>query len=371
MNKKIIISGWYGHGNVGDEAILQAMIDIFKKEYPDCQITVLSCNTEYTKKVQKVDAIGQFPYGLKNWLIQIFYNKKFFKVLKAIMGCDLFILGGGGFLSDWQPEVPHLWLRQLIFAKLFGKKTVLYRVGAGPFLTEKGKKTTKFYLNNFADEVIVRDKISYDWLTETAGVKKNKVSVKIDPVAEMDISNYKIENDGFISLVYTPHFDREIWGNQRYKWEELKKCFYKQIQTLIEKGEKVRLVFFQPSVERDLANELKFLFNNAEISFPADYKEAIGILAKSKALISLRLHGNIIAYALNKPFMPVIYHHKTKGFLDLIQYKPQDIILEIGEGLNWKDLPLISGEWEEKTKKFIELLNKNGVEAFYDKNINP
>ena len=32
MSKKIVISGWYGPGNIGDEAILQAMIDIFEKK---------------------------------------------------------------------------------------------------------------------------------------------------------------------------------------------------------------------------------------------------------------------------------------------------------------------------------------------------
>ena len=35
--KKILISGWYGFGNVGDEAILQALIDDFEKKFEGAQ----------------------------------------------------------------------------------------------------------------------------------------------------------------------------------------------------------------------------------------------------------------------------------------------------------------------------------------------
>ena len=369
MAKNIIISGWYGMGNVGDEAILQAMIDKFKNEFPDCKITVFSYNPTYTKENQGVNAVNHLPYGMISWLARIFYNGKFWSTFFSILKCDLFIMGGGGFLSDWQSECPYLWLRECMFAKILGKNTVLYRIGAGPFITKKGRNTVKFFIDNFVDKVSVRDKISFNHLVNYAKINSSKVSIEIDPVAQMDITSYKIENDGYISVIYTPFYDREqFWPNLQSKWDQLKNCFMAQIKTLLNCNQKVRVVFFQPNQDSVLAEEFKHAFGNSiEIQLPQNYKEAIAILAKSQAIISFRLHGNIISYALNKPFMPIIYHHKTKGFIDMISYKPKEIVIEVGEGKNWQDLPLVESEWVEKTKIFLKLLKNNDINTFYEK----
>ena len=49
----IVISGYYGFGNAGDEAMLCAIIDAIRKEEADAHITVISGNpTETSKKAQ-------------------------------------------------------------------------------------------------------------------------------------------------------------------------------------------------------------------------------------------------------------------------------------------------------------------------------
>jgi len=45
---KLVISGYYGFNNVGDEAILYAIVQTLKKQRPDIQITVLSNNPGQT-----------------------------------------------------------------------------------------------------------------------------------------------------------------------------------------------------------------------------------------------------------------------------------------------------------------------------------
>lgn len=358
MAKNIIISGWYGMGNVGDEAILQAMIDKFKNEFPDCKITVFSYNPTYTKENQGVNAVHHLPYGIISWLARIFYNGKFWPTFFSILKCDLFIMGGGGFLGDLSPKQPYLWLRECMFAKILGKNTVLYRIGAGPFITQKGKNTVKYFIDNFVDEVSVRDKTSFNHLVSCAKIDKSKVIIEIDPVAQMDVSSYKIENDGYITAIYAPYFHIE--------------SFKEQVKTLLDCNRKVRVVFFQPNQDNVLAEEFKQAFGDSiEIQLPQNYKEAIAILAKSQAIISFRLHGNIIAYALKKPFMPIIYSHKTKGFLDMINYKPKDILISTVDEETWADyLPLNKEEWRNKTKIFLSLLEKNDINIFYEKNSN-
>ena len=56
----ILICGSYGHGNAGDEAILEAIIASFRGKDPAMPITVLSRSPEDTEKRHGVKAIYKF-----------------------------------------------------------------------------------------------------------------------------------------------------------------------------------------------------------------------------------------------------------------------------------------------------------------------
>lgn len=356
MNKKIVISGWYGPGNIGDEAILQAMIDSFEEQFPNCEITVLSFNPIYTKNTQNVNVVRQIPSGKKRWTYSIL-TLDILKTLQAIKNCDLFVMGGGGFLSDWQPNVPRDWLKQMKIAKFFGKETWLYRIGAGPFLSEEGRTTTKYYIDNFVDSITVRDKESYRQLLENVGINK-VVKIEIDPVAIMNVEKYIDKNDmndNSISLIYTEYFKSKYFDEtQHKKWDLLFDAFCSQINAVIDSGFIPKLVFFQKSIELELVNKfLKIFGNKIQVELPVDYKEAVRILNKSNAIISFRLHGNILAYVMKKPFLPIIYHHKTDGFLEHINYPYKNCILQVGDGQNWKDENIDKKKWYEKTRIFL------------------
>jgi polysaccharide pyruvyl transferase WcaK-like protein len=355
MSKKIVISGWYGPGNIGDEAILQAMVDTFEEQFPNCEITALSFNPTYTKNTQKINAVRQVPSSIKRWIFS-FITLNIFKTFKAIKNCDLFVMGGGGFLSDWQPEVPHDWLKQMKIAKFFGKETWLYGIGAGPFLSDKGKKTTKYYIDNFVDKIIVRDKQSYRELKDVVGVSV-PIDIQIDPVAKMNVDRYINKNDinfNSISIIVADHFNNQYWNDdKRYKYDLLKKSYLGMISVILKLGFSCKIVFFQKKEEIDLYKYIQKKFKNTiKYEFPENYKDAIITLNQSKAVISFRLHGNILAYALKKPYLPIIYHYKTDGFLNLIDNYPK-FILECGEGENWKDIDPDPVLWSEVTKLFL------------------
>lgn len=361
MSNRILISGWYGSGNIGDEAILQALIDDFREKYPGCLISVLSTNPVYTKKTQGVNAYYQIPFGILSWAKNIFYFR-WINSLIALATCDLFVMGGGGFLSDWQPKVPGGWLKQHRIAKFFKKETWLYGIGAGPFDTQKGKEAVKFYLDNYVDKIVVRDRQSYEQIL-SCGVKKRPISIQLDPVAKMDVSKYlKIENETpyDFGVIYTEFFDRKLFGEQQNRRKALLECYHAQLQHLTSTGNKVKLIFFQSSIEKNLAQELINRNPLISIGEPASYQEAIPMMAQCKAIISFRLHGNILAYSLKKPFLPIVYHHKAMGFLELIDYEPKDCVIEVGDGVNWPHSELSPDTWIAKTETFKAYIsNKN------------
>jgi polysaccharide pyruvyl transferase WcaK-like protein len=86
--KNILISGYYGFGNIGDEAILSAMIEQIKSKIPDCNIIVTSYNIEETKRLHGIEGIDRLNFNA---------------ISQEIENCDLVILStglGNCFLCD-------------------------------------------------------------------------------------------------------------------------------------------------------------------------------------------------------------------------------------------------------------------------------
>ena len=57
---RLVISGYYGFGNAGDEAMLAAILEAILEVVPDADITVISGNPGHTAANHGVKAIGRF-----------------------------------------------------------------------------------------------------------------------------------------------------------------------------------------------------------------------------------------------------------------------------------------------------------------------
>lgn len=120
--KNIVISGYYGQLNTGDEAILRVLVDKLKeyerKSNSSLNIVVLSSRPELTAKLYNVEAVNR---------------KKIPSVIKAIKRCDIFISGGGSlFQNETSNRSLYYYLFQIFLAKLFGKKVFIFSQGIGP-----------------------------------------------------------------------------------------------------------------------------------------------------------------------------------------------------------------------------------------------
>lgn len=358
--QRILISGWYGFGNVGDEAILQALIDEFNVAYPSPVITALSYRPKYTMAVQQVDAAHQLPFTLISWLAWL-VKFRWVKTIWFFARCDIFVMGGGGFLSDWDPAVPGGWLKQFRLARFLGKRTQLYGIGAGPFRSETARHTVAHYLNNYVERITVRDKESYECLATDCGVNTDIIDIKIDPVAKMNVSPYRDASarQEYIGVIYTKYFDRAIFGESQSQWPVLLDCFIAQVKFLQDRDVPVRLIFFQGEIEQDLAETICRVCG-VEAVFPADYKEAIREMSFCKGIISFRLHGNILAHAMGVPYMPIVYHHKGLGFMDMVKFPDAYPRIIIGDGINLPKRALDKREWEVATDAFLKRLYDHG-----------
>ena len=56
--KHLVVSGYYGSKNAGDEAMLAAMLEVLSDLDPKLHITVISADPEDTRRRHGVDAVS-------------------------------------------------------------------------------------------------------------------------------------------------------------------------------------------------------------------------------------------------------------------------------------------------------------------------
>ena len=60
---KVLLSGYYGFDNAGDEAVLYAIVRALRQVKPDIDITVLSNQPENTAQALDVKAVNRWGKG--------------------------------------------------------------------------------------------------------------------------------------------------------------------------------------------------------------------------------------------------------------------------------------------------------------------
>ncbi|WP_019243136.1 MULTISPECIES: polysaccharide pyruvyl transferase CsaB [Bacillus] len=209
---KIVISGFYGLGNTGDEAILESIVDNLRDSLDHPDITVFSLSPEATAKEHNVKTV------YRGWRHD---NKG---KIKALKDADLLISGGGGLLQDAYPTkflfgpLPY-YLLIVLLAKLCGTKVMFFSQGIGPVTSTWGKILMK--LSNLADFITVRDQFSKDYLHKL-GIKRPETVVTSDIVfafkkkedhACMDSLDLK-EHQKLVAVSMRPWFEHTLQFEQ-------------------------------------------------------------------------------------------------------------------------------------------------------------
>ncbi|ANS76129.1 polysaccharide pyruvyl transferase [Paenibacillus yonginensis] len=171
--RKIVLSGYYGFRNSGDEAVLRSILTALDEEGAKAGITfepiVLSADPEWTTKMYKVRAVPRM---------------KLSEVRKAIQESDGLISGGGSLLQDatGPASVPY-YLGIIKLAQWLGKPTFVYAQGVGPVNRKLFHRLIASVFKK-CRYISVRDMESAE-LLHTMGVKQDRIEVVPDPVMGM------------------------------------------------------------------------------------------------------------------------------------------------------------------------------------------
>lgn len=309
---KVVISGYYGFDNIGDEAILKSIIMALKEEDKNIEITVLSSNPIETKKNYNVNAISR-------WSINSIY--------KELLKSDGLISGGGSLLQDVTSSRSILYYTSVIgMARFMKKPVVVYAQGVGPINKNSNKKIVKHFLNK-VQYISLRDNESFE-LIKSIGVK-TKVDIVPDPVMGLDFKDIdrKVKDDKYIIISV-----RDWSTKQNYLNHLAESC-----NEIIKKGIGVKILPMHGNLDEEtskrLANMIKY---DVEIlSHKINIEKKLKYIREAKVMIGMRLHALIFAGNVGTPMIGISYDPKVDSYLKLVD---QPCLGNVNEGIKPKEL---------------------------------
>ncbi|WP_274309129.1 polysaccharide pyruvyl transferase CsaB [Solibacillus daqui] len=295
----IVLSGYFGFDNVGDEAILLSIITSLRKLEPAVKITVLSNNPEHTAATYGVQAVNR-------WKL-----KEISAVLKR---ADGLISGGGSLLQDQtgMKTIPY-YCAIMQIAKFHKKPVFVYAQGMGPINHAFSKWMTKFTLNK-VNQITLRDEASRQLLIDI-GVNK-PMSIVPDPVIGLNATefkscwlDYQAFEGGYIAVSVRD------WPSD----VDFKQKIVDSLSLLAQAGQ--RIVFIPMHDEHDEKASFQLSQMMAEQSLVApgnlSIEEKIAIIGNADLLIGMRLHSLIFAAIQTTPFIAISYDPKIDAFADI------------------------------------------------------
>lgn len=335
---KIMISGYYGFDNTGDEAILKSMVGAFKEKVPQIEIVVLSHSPLQTSQTYQIKTINRLH------LIGI---------MRCLRDTNLFISGGGGLLQDSTGKGWSIlyYLGLILVAKIVKVPVMIYAQGIGPVNKLINKKLIKWILNK-VDLITVRDNPSKK-LLNNLGVSEPPIHVNSDPVFLLKKKNINpiIDEYPYVQEMINSD-DRPLIGVsvREYKsnGSDSKRIFAQVADYLIENYQaKIIFLPFQFDEDVHISEEiLSLMKNQAEVlKIKLEPEELLSVLSRLSLLVGVRLHSIIFSSMVNIPFIAFNYDPKVRYFVEDLGLS--ELLLEIDEDISLKN-------FQEKIEYVIE-----------------
>jgi polysaccharide pyruvyl transferase CsaB len=322
VSKRILITGYVGFGNAGDEAIVKVVTGHLRERVPGAEITIVSGNPAHTAEAYGVRAIG--------WRDPL-------AIAEAVRHTDLTILGGGGLFQDyWGFDPAAILTRQhwglsfyvtpALLSAVYAKPLMLYAVGVGPLLSEHGRKYTKV-AGDIATRITVRDLASRD-LFESLGVSPDKIAITADPAFDLapaseaadlpEVREWKSSGPAIAVCLRTWNFGADSTFCDREVAVALD-------DVLASEGGRVLFVPFQSGDDLYVANrvlqQMRHRQNAALLEQSCTPAMLAGIVANADLVLGMRLHSVIFSLSAKVPFVALEYDPKVGGLAALTGFE--------------------------------------------------
>ena len=352
----VVISGYYGFGNLGDEAILEEIIDEVKQILPPEKIYVLSNNPQNTSRTFGVKAVSRW---------------KMKPLLDILPRTRLFISGGGGLFQDTSsPKPPIFYGTQIILARMFGAKVMIFAQGLGPLKSTLSQMTTRGAMA-LANSVTVRDQQSYSLLNHwhiPAQLTADPVwRLKPSPLPTSILEQFKsLDGNSSREKSFFPYGSEKIRETAEadliaepklmvgLSLRETKNFSASHMDTLVDALDKhlpayAQVILIPLQKEQDLPELEKFdrlwqkrgrkaVFVNAvHLSKPSEW---LSLFSRMDLLVGMRLHALIMSLKSKVPVVGLAYDKKVSFVLAEFEQPILNLQKEMGDnsGATWENV---------------------------------
>lgn len=291
---KLLVTGYYGCGNLGDDAILLGLLELLSgKGY---EVAATSGNPEETSRMYGIRAVPR---------------KDLKAVGQEIEASDALVFGGGSIFQDVTSVRSVAFYANLIrMAKKARKKVVLLAQGIGPLNTFLGKRLATQAFNQ-CDAIAVRDPASVGTLKDL-GVK---VAPRVvgdlafllpKPTVAEDVSNYQVGEMRTIGISPRPFGkSRDVVG----VFSELCRMLFQSnhLPVLIEmdREEDGPLIL---EIEKQVGGKVPSL---RKLTTPMQIQQRA---IRMEGVVAMRLHAGVLAATAGVPAFMVSYDPKVAAF---------------------------------------------------------
>ena len=320
----VVVSGYYGFGNMGDESLLDVIAATLAEEIPGVRIAALTRHPKADARRTGLRCVPRFSL----------------QAIAAIAGAKLLISGGGSLLQDSTSRRSlKYYAGVLSTAEMFGVKAYIYANGIGPVRDKSNRKLTAKVVDRAA-EVSVRDADSADELRRL-GVTREKIRVTADPAflirpydehrlaRTMDRLGVK---DGFFAVSLRPPVQKNTDVSSTHTADEV-------VDACVKITEKYGLVPFVIPMQTVQDGEICRYFTEkynermrgkgrtALLYTPENAPELIGVLSKAEFVIGMRLHAIIFASSAEVPVVGLEYDPKVASMMKALG---QPFVVDLG-----------------------------------------
>ena len=308
----VVICGAYGHGNAGDEAILEAIVGEMRGLDKYMPITVITKKPGETRRLRGVDAIYRFDYPAFR---------------RAMRRAKLYINGGGSLVQDVTSRRSlRYYLYTIRAAKELGCRVIMYGCGIGPVISRADIKKAADTINGSVDVITLREPESLSEL-KRFGIDRPEIILSSDPAMNLAPAE-GWEVDAFMRANGMDPGGRYLCFALR-KWPG----FDERAGDIAEAARRAYKTYGAMPVFLSInhLDDIRAAEKTAAYLDGTPYRVinstpgsamTIGLMSRMGAVVSMRLHGLVFAAGQGVPLVGISYDPKVRAFLSYIGQEP-------------------------------------------------
>lgn len=346
----VVVSGYYGFGNLGDESLLDVIASTLAEEIPGVKIAALTRHPKEDAKRTGLRCVSRFNIPA---------------VWRTIRGAKLLLSGGGSLLQDSTSRRSLKYYAGVIgLAEACGVNSYIYANGIGPVRDASNRKLTANVVDR-ATEVSVRDADSADELRRI-GMTRESIRVTADPAFMIKPYDERrlartMERIGVKSGFFAVSLRPLVAVQKSADSSAIRlRMADEMVGTCAKITETFGLVPFVIPMQTAQDSEICTYFvekydermkkytggeYTALLYRPENAPELIGVLSKAAFVIGMRLHAIIFASSAEVPVVGLAYDPKVSSIMKALG---QPFVVNLGTS------PDIGGETFACVERIME-----------------